>query len=144
IPAQTSTGTNQEIVGVGAAAAAGTYNATFGSYTRRTAASTTAGTFSIVLGDGNVASSGTAVAAATGAVTFAANTRTVGISFGLLADNTSPTSGAYGLAGNPSGKAYQASPGSAIFFAGAYGGTLTISDPFADAQSTPFSVTYPA
>ena len=64
--------------------------------------------------------------------------------FALTNDTTAPTNGLDTLASNPTGNAYQASAGSAIFFNPNAGGTLTLSDPFTDTQSAPDSVTYPA
>ena len=133
---------NEEVIAFGARAANDNW-ATAASYTLRSPA--VGGTTGVSIGvyDKNIAAAGSPVAA----VTTAAMTnfaRQNSFTFALTNDTTAPTNGLDALASNPTGSAYQASPGSAIFFNSNAGGTLTLSDPFTDAQSAPDSVTYPA
>ncbi len=105
---------SEEVIGFGARAANDNWT-TATNYTRRTAAASGTTGVSIGVYDRNVAGAGTTVAAqATAAMT--SNVRWQGFTFALTNDTTAPTNGLDTLATNPTGNAYQASAGSAIFF----------------------------
>ena len=129
---------NEEVVGFGASASASTWTSPAGAYVIEqsgNAAGITVGT-----GDKNVAVLNTAVPAQV--VTLSVSAPRQGMTFGLTNDTGAPTNGAETMS-VVSGNAYQAAAGGSIYYNGNNAGSLTLSDPFTDAQSGPFSVNYP-
>ena len=129
---------NEEIVGFGASASASTWTSPAGAYVIQrsgNAAGITVGT-----GDKNIAAVGTAVALRPSPSRRQA--RRQGMTFGLTNDTGAPTNGLETMS-VLSGNAYQAAAGGSIYYNGNNAGSLTLSDPFTDAQSGPFSVNYP-
>ncbi|MDQ1535574.1 MAG: hypothetical protein QOF28_3335, partial [Actinomycetota bacterium] len=133
---------NEEVVAFGARVANDSW-ATATNYTLRSAA--VGGTTGISVGvyDRNVAVAGGTVAAQATAA-MSTSVRSTSFTFALTNDTAAPAAIGEVLATNPTGSAYQASPGSAIFYNSNAGGTLTLSTPFTDTESAPDSVTYPA
>ena len=133
---------NEEVIGFGSQASNATWPGTSGSYTIQRSGSTTG--LNIGVGDRNVTTVGTTVGTQATTLTGGASARRQGMTFGLTNDTGAPTNGSETLAGVQSGGAYQAAAGAAIYFKGNAAGSLTLSDAFTDAQSGPYSVTYPA
>ena len=129
---------NEEIVAFGASASASTWTSPAGAYVIQRSgnvAGITVGT-----GDKNIAAAGTTVALQ--AVTLSASGVRQGMTFALTNDTGAPTNGLDTMS-LLSGNAYQAAAGGSIYYNGNNAGSLTLSDPFTDAQSGPFSVNYP-
>ncbi len=129
-------------VAVRATDTAGWNTETVAGYTYRSTGAETGTTAASIATFDRSATSTTTIGTTTSS-TLSSTTYWMGTTFGLKDDYTAPTSGSVAI-GSPTATAYQASPGSTIYFNGNQSGSFTLSDPIIDSQSSVESVNYPA